>query len=58
MFSLARVTLDAFVAFRALLSGREQLGPRFASLSCPTVVAGRALAKDRAEAEIGAAQPA
>lgn len=58
MFSLARVTMDAFVAFRALLSGREQLGPRFASLACPTVVAGRALAEERAEAAIGAAQPA
>ena len=58
MFSLARVTMDAFVAFRALLSGREKLGPRFASLACPTVVAGRALAEERAEAAIGAAQPA
>jgi adenosylhomocysteine nucleosidase len=42
IFSLARVTLDAFVAFRALLSGREKLGPRFASLDCPTVVRGPA----------------
>ena len=48
MFSLARVTMDAYVAFRALLSGREQLGPRFASLVCPTVVAGPARAEDRA----------
>jgi hopanoid-associated phosphorylase len=47
VLSLARVTVDAFVAFRALLTGREKLGPRFASLDCPTVVAGRA----RAEAE-------
>ena len=39
MLSLARVSLDAFVAFRALLAGREKLGPRFASLACPTVVA-------------------
>ncbi len=39
MLSLARVTVDAFVAFRALLAGREKLGPRFASLACPTVVA-------------------
>ncbi len=44
VFSLARVTLDAFVAFRALLSGREKLGPRFASLDCPTVVRGPARA--------------
>jgi len=47
MLSLARVSLDAFVAFRALLAGREKLGPRFASLACPTVVARGA----RAEAE-------
>jgi hopanoid-associated phosphorylase len=40
LFSLARVTLDAYVAFRALLNGREKLGPRFASLDCPTVVCG------------------
>jgi hopanoid-associated phosphorylase len=58
MFSLARVTLDAYVAFRALLSGREKLGPRFASLSCPTVVAGRARAEDRDPSALGAAQPA
>lgn len=53
--SLARVALDAFVAFRALLNGREKLGPRFASLACPTVVAGRAPARVPAAA---AAQPA
>ena len=41
ILSLARVTLDAFIAFRALLNGRDKLGPRFASLACPTVVAGR-----------------
>jgi hopanoid-associated phosphorylase len=55
--SLARVALDAFVAFRALLNGREKLGPRFASLVCPTVVAGaRSPAPERARA--GVAQPA
>jgi hopanoid-associated phosphorylase len=56
MLSLARVTLDAYVAFRALLSGREKLGPRFASLHCPTVVAGRA--PSQALAPSAAAQPA
>ena len=40
--SLARVTYDAYVAFRALLDGRSKLGPRFASLVCPTVTCGRA----------------
>jgi hypothetical protein len=35
---LARVTADAFIAFRALLKGRDKLGPRFASLNCPTVL--------------------
>jgi adenosylhomocysteine nucleosidase len=55
--SLARVTLDAYVAFRALLAGREKLGPRFASLACPTVVAGPARAAPEAEA-VGAAQAA
>jgi len=56
--SLARVTLDAFVAFRALLNGREKLGPRFASLVCPTVVAigARSPAPERVSA--AAAQPA
>ena len=50
--SLARVTLDAFVAFRALLNGREKLGPRFASLVCPTVVTmgARSPAPERAPA--------
>jgi adenosylhomocysteine nucleosidase len=57
MLSLARVTLDAYVAFRALLSGREKLGPRFASLACPTVVAGPTRAAPAAEA-VGAAQAA
>ncbi len=35
LLSLARVTVDAYVAFRALLNGREKLGPRFASLALP-----------------------
>jgi len=35
--SLARVSADAFVAIRALLNGRDRLGPLFASLMCPTV---------------------
>ena len=55
VFSLARVTADAFVAFRALLAGRDRLGPRFASLACPTVVAGRA--RDEAEAATPAGAP-
>ena len=58
MLSLARVTVDAFVAFRALLSGRDKLGPRFASLSCPTVVAGRARAEAATPAPAGAPQVA
>ncbi len=40
---LARVTVDAFIAFRALLKGRDKLGPRFASLNCPTVLGNRSL---------------
>ena len=57
VLSLARVALDAYVAFSALLKGREKLGPRFASLVCPTVVAGaRSRKPERAPA--GAAQPA
>ncbi len=36
--SLVRVTSDALIAFRALLRGRNKLGPRFASLVCPTVL--------------------
>jgi hopanoid-associated phosphorylase len=57
IFSLARVSFDAYVAFRALLKGRDKLGPRFASLACPTVVAGaRAPSTDAPVA--GAAQPA
>ena len=35
--SLARVSTDAFIAIRALLKGRDRLGPLFASLMCPTV---------------------
>jgi hopanoid-associated phosphorylase len=58
ILSLARVTADAFVAFRALLAGREKLGPRFASLACPTVVAGRELAGTSAAAPAGAPQAA
>lgn len=58
LLSLARVTVDAYVAFRALLNGREKLGPRFASLACPTVVAGRARAEDSADAAVVAAQAA
>jgi hopanoid-associated phosphorylase len=58
MLSLARVTVDAYVAFRALLNGRDKLGPRFASLVCPTVVAGTAPAPEPARAPVAAAQPA
>jgi len=39
--SLMRVGSDALIAFRALLRGRDELGPRFASLLCPTVAEGR-----------------
>ncbi len=43
--SLARVTGDAWIAFRALLRGRNRLGPHFGSAMCPTVFdAGLALA--------------
>lgn len=35
--SLVSVGSDALVAFRALLRGRDKLGPQFASLLCPTV---------------------
>ena len=58
MLSLARVTVDAFVAFRALLAGREKLGPRFASLACPTVVAGRVRAGAAKAPPAGAPQVA
>ncbi len=40
---LLRVSGDAMVAFRALLRGRERLGPYFASSHCPTVLASAAL---------------
>ncbi len=49
--SLARVTYDAYVAIRALHKGRVNLGPRFASLVCPTVTAGRYARKPTAPAE-------
>src|ERR1700722_17676526 len=39
--SLMCVGSDAFIAFRALLRGRDKLGPRFASVLCPTVSDGR-----------------
>jgi len=58
VLSLGRVALDAYVAFRALLRGRERLGPRFASLVCPTVVAGLAHAGEAAPGAIVAPQPA
>jgi adenosylhomocysteine nucleosidase len=35
--ALLRVTKDAAIAFQALLQGRPELGPHFASASCPTV---------------------
>ena len=38
--SLVSVTSDALIAFRALLRGRDKLGPHFASLLCPTVAEG------------------
>ncbi|HXT06073.1 MAG TPA: phosphorylase [Roseiarcus sp.] len=58
MGALARVTVDAFVAFRALLAGRDKLGPRFASLTCPTVVASRARAEAATAPHAGAPQAA
>jgi len=58
LMSLARVTLDAYVAFRALLAGREKLGPRFASLVCPTVVTGGARADAPERLPVAAAQAA
>jgi hopanoid-associated phosphorylase len=39
--SLICVAGDALTAFRALLAGRDKLGPHFASLLCPTVVESR-----------------
>ena len=58
LLSLARVTLDAYIAFRALLNGREKLGPRFASLDCPTVVCGPSRASTASTSAIGAPQAA
>ena len=58
MMSLGRVTLDAYVAFRALLNGRDKLGPRFASLVCPTVTASPARVAVDAACPSGAVQPA
>jgi hypothetical protein len=39
--SLVSVTSDALIAFRALLRGRDKLGPQFASMLCPTVAEAR-----------------
>ena len=58
VMSLGRVALDAYVAFRALQTGRERLGPRFASLVCPTVVTGAARAGSTAPTPAAAPQPA
>jgi hypothetical protein len=46
------------VAFRALQKGREQLGPRFASLVCPTVVMGSTRNGDAPRHPVVAPQPA
>ena len=56
IYALSKVTLDAYIAFRALLKGRDKLGPRFASLACPTVVLGAARAQTGAPEPTGAAQ--
>ena len=51
---LLRVSGDAMIAFRALLKGREQLGPHFASSLCPTVLASQPASageRDRQRAE-------
>jgi len=58
VLSLGRVALDAYVAFRALLRGRERLGPRFASLVCPTVVTGSTRGAETGAAPVIAPQPA
>ena len=58
LLSLGRVALDAYVAFRALQRGRERLGPRFASLVCPTVVAGSTRSGVTTSAPVVAPQPA
>jgi adenosylhomocysteine nucleosidase len=58
VLSLGRVALDAYVAFRALQKGREQLGPRFASLVCPTVVMGSTRNGDAPRHPVVAPQPA
>jgi len=58
VLSLGRVALDAYVAFRALLKGREKLGPRFASLDCPTVVTGLGRGGQPEAAPVVVPQPA
>jgi adenosylhomocysteine nucleosidase len=58
LLSLGRVAFDAYLAFRALSRGRDRLGPRFASLVCPTVVARASRIGAVATAPMGAVQPA
>jgi hypothetical protein len=58
LLSLGRVAYDAYLAFRALSRGRDSLGPRFASLVCPTVVAGGARLGSASGARVGVVQPA
>ena len=52
---LIRVSGDAMVAFRALLEGRERLGPYFASSHCPTVLASASV--DAAEPDRQQSEP-
>jgi hypothetical protein len=52
--SLLRISGDAMIAFRALFRGRQELGPHFASVLYPTVLANEPAASaepDRRRAE-------
>ena len=54
ILSLLRVSGDAMIAFRALFRGRRELGPQFASVSYPSILANEPMASakpDRQRAE-------
>jgi hopanoid-associated phosphorylase len=53
--SLFRVSSDAVIAFRALFRGRRELGPRFASVSQPTISANKPV--NSAESDPQRAEP-
>jgi hypothetical protein len=53
--SLFRVSSDAMIAFRALLRGRRELGPHFASVLRPMVLANEPV--DSAESDRQRAEP-